>query len=206
MRILACLSKRACVAPFAFLVLHPPFPFYLGIGRTTMATTQDVLDALRSTLATDGLEAIKFLDSSSGPTDDLSQAASIQIGNAGSYPRSEATRLMRSRNSAAASADSQSTPSTSPDDFFSLDAVVFALQMAGVQGGLYVVQATSRGLARFDAIERPDILAYLQGKRDDWDGVLSLTEVQRRKDSSRQGESYRYQSDLSLDHSQHTFC
>lgn len=153
-----------------------------------MATSVDALDALRSVLSSDGLPGIKFLDSSAGPTEELSQAASIQIGSAATFPRSEPTRLMRSRNSPAANADSLSTPSSSSDEFFALDAVVFAVQMASVQGGLYVVQATSRGLARFDAIERPDILAYLMGKRNDWEGVLSIADLQRRQGSSVKGE------------------
>lgn len=152
-----------------------------------MAASVDALEALRSVLASDGLPAIKFLDSSSAPTEELSQAASIQLGNAITLPRSEPTRLMRSRNSPAASSESTATPASSPDDFFALDAVVFAVQMASVQGGLYVVQATSRGLARFDAIERSDILAYLMGKRDDWEGVLSIPELERRQGSIVQG-------------------
>lgn len=154
-----------------------------------MAASVDALDALRSVLATDdGIGAIKFIDSTSAPTDDLAQAATIQIGNVGTYPRSEPTRLMRSKNATAATTESIATPTSSPDDFFALDAVVFAVQMASVQGGLYVVQATSRGLARFDAIERPDILAYLMGKRDEWEGVLSLAEVTRRQGLSIQGK------------------
>ncbi|UZJ55809.1 hypothetical protein CBS101457_005129 [Exobasidium rhododendri] len=154
-----------------------------------MAASVDPLDALRATLSTAGLPAIKFVDALSAPTEELSQAASIQIGNAGTFSRSEPTRLMRSRNSPVADADSTAIPATSPDDFFALDAIVFAVQMASVQGGLYVVQATSRGLARFDAIERPDILAYLMGKRDEWEGVLSLADLQRRQGSNDQGPS-----------------
>ena len=147
-----------------------------------MAASVDALDALRSVLASDdGLSAVKFIDSVSAPTEDLSQASTIQIGGAGSFPRAEPTRLMRSKNSPAAAIDSKATPTSSPDEFFALDAVIFAVQMASVQGGLYVVQATSRGLARFDAIERPDILAYLLGKREEWEGVLSLAELQRRQ-------------------------
>ena len=161
-----------------------------------MATTvgaPDALDALRSVLAAEGLAGIKFIDSSAAPTEELSQAASIQVGNIGTYARSEPTRLMRSRNSPAKSSDA--TPTSSPDDFFALDAVVFAVQMAGVQGGLYVVQATSRGLARFDALERPDILAFLMGKQDDWEGVLSLLEVQRRQGGGQGEQLWRIFSD-----------
>lgn len=164
-------------------------PFSISISPAVeMTTSVDALDALRSVLASDGLPGVKFLDSSASPTEELSQAASIQIGNVATFLRSEPTRLMRSRNSPAANPESMSTPSSTPEEFFALDAVVFAVQMASVQGGLYVVQATSRGLARFDAIERPDILAYLTGKRNEWEGVLSIADLQRRQESTVKGE------------------
>lgn len=153
----------------------------------------DALDALRSALASSGgsLENVHLFDRDGQRTEDAQQAVNVQLGqgtDAPTFPTTHTTRLARSRNSAVLDTSSKETPISAPGEFFNLDAIIFALQTASVQGGLYVVQATGKGFARFDAIERNDILAYLQGKRDEWEGVLDVQELQvRQSDAGLEG-------------------
>lgn len=159
-----------------------------------MASLPDALDALRAALV--GVQGdagallssgtVTLLDASSSTVEDVAQATSVQIGNV-TYPKTHPTRLARSRNVPALQSGSSSTPESEPESFFTLDAIVFALQMATAQGGLYVVQATSKGLPRFEAVERPEILAYLTGKRPEWEGVLSIQDLQQRVGAADQG-------------------
>ncbi|MCO5566076.1 hypothetical protein L7F22_019752 [Adiantum nelumboides] len=165
-----------------------------------MDTSPDLLDVLREALinplavtedqpGTLAGGRIRLLDVGGQSTvNDISQAATIEIDQK-PWPKSQITRLARSRNSVALQPDSTATPESNPENFFTLDAIVFALLMANAQGGVYVVQATNRGIPRFEAVERNDILAYLTGKRTEWDGVLSVIEINSRKGTAESDQA-----------------
>lgn len=150
----------------------------------------DALDALRASLASpEGVASIALLDENALVIEDLGKATSLRFASGLVFLKSQITRLAKSRTSPVLQEGSTATPSTSTDDFFPLDALVFAVQMASAQGGLYVVQATSRGLPRLDALERQDILAYLTGARNEWEGVLSKDVVALRALSAPSAEA-----------------
>lgn len=146
----------------------------------------DVLDVLRQTLVAAPPSnkaplgsSVRLVDGSGRETDDVVAAASAQVGQH-TIPLSTPTRLARSRNSLALSPTSHAIPANTPDSFFQLDAILLALQLASAQGGVYVVQATSKGLPRFEAVERNDILSYLLGRRSEWEGALSIQDIRQR--------------------------
>ncbi|PWN31915.1 CDC73-domain-containing protein [Meira miltonrushii] len=165
-----------------------------------MDTSPDLLDVLREALIKPSAASedqsgtlaggrIRLLDVGGQSTvDDISQAATIEIDQR-PWPKSQITRLARSRNALALQSGSTATPESDPESFFPLDAIIFALLMANAQGGLYVVQATNRGIPRFEALERNDILAYLTGKRAEWDGVLSVVEIKSRKGAAENDQA-----------------
>lgn len=157
-----------------------------------MDTSPDLLDVLREALISPSAISedqagtlaggrIRLLDLGGQSTvNDISQAATIEIDQK-PWPKSQITRLARSKNVQALQSSSTAIPESDPESFFTLDAIIFALLMANAQGGQYVVQATNRGIPRFEALERNDILAYLTGKRAEWEGVLSVMEIKSRR-------------------------
>ena len=165
-----------------------------------MDTSPDLLDVLREALINPSAVSedqpgtlaggrIRLLDVGGQSTvDDISQAATIEIDQK-PWPKSQITRLARSRNVSALQSGSIAIPESDLESFFTLDAIIFALLMANAQGGQYVVQATNRGILRFEALERNDILAYLTGKRAEWDGVLSVIEIKSRKGATESDQA-----------------
>lgn len=101
-------------------------------------------------------------------------------------PRTRRTRALRSRNSAALTSGSSSTPDDADDapnveDFLPLDALIFLLQTQAEAVGLYAVKATRERVARVDTLDRPGLLDFLTGKRQECEVVLSLDECRSRQ-------------------------
>lgn len=147
----------------------------------------DPLLSLRAALCTFPDEPLKLvqLRSSSGDVlEDIAQAAEVvvqQISNPALqhdegapeivYAADTPTRVLRTRETA--SQDDTFSPEASPDLFFSLKALVFAVQQRSERAGAYLRNAGTAQIVPLPALERPAILEYLLGKREAWEGIVS---------------------------------
>ncbi|CAO1617935.1 unnamed protein product [Sympodiomycopsis kandeliae] len=104
-------------------------------------------------------------------------------------PKNIKTRAIRSRTSQVLQPDSLALPSESEeeDDFLPLDALIFLLQTQNEPVGLYAVKATRERVARVDTLDRPTLLDFLLGKKEekDCEVVLSLEECQSRREKKQ---------------------
>ncbi|KDN43662.1 CDC73-domain-containing protein [Tilletiaria anomala UBC 951] len=147
----------------------------------------DALEALRAAVAPTGdLTNVKLLSSSNEPVCSVSEAASVQIAAPAApsplfFPKDTVTRIATNKATLAAPSDvtgQTPTPSADPSSFLPLDALIFAIQTKDEPSASYVRLCTASGAARLALVERPPILEFLLGKRDAWEGAVSLAVVQ----------------------------
>lgn len=143
----------------------------------------DALDLIRNTISQaadqpDPLASIQLFDDQSAPVASILQASTVRIGDA-SFSKSVTTRLARSRDELAARLSSNNPPhlGTEPSFFYNVEAVILALQTRDERPGAYLAQAATAKVASFPTLDRAAILDYLLGKRDDWAGVLKLSDL-----------------------------
>ena len=91
-----------------------------------------------------------------------------QEGKSIAFPKDTVTRLARSKESAAQNA----SPEASPELFFTLAALVFAVDQRNERAGAYLRNATTAQVPALYALDRQGILDYLLGKSAQWDGVV----------------------------------
>ena len=89
-------------------------------------------------------------------------------GESITFPKDTITRLARSKESASQHA----SPQSSPDLFFSVAALVFAVAQRNERAGAYLRNATTAQVPALYALDRQGILDYLLGKSAHWDGVV----------------------------------
>jgi len=63
--------------------------------------------------------------------------------------------------------------------FLSLRNILFANEKAEETIGNYFRDCTREGFARLESLERNDVLAWLNGKRDEWEGVIDIEKVRK---------------------------
>nr|CDI52906.1 related to CDC73-DNA-directed RNA polymerase II accessory protein [Melanopsichium pennsylvanicum 4] len=145
------------------------------------ANAQDALNLIRNAAKlnpSDPLSSIQLFDSASVPVTSILQATTLKFGDV-TLPKSTATRLARSRDELASrlSSNNPPHPDIEPAFFYSVEAVILALQARDERPGAYLAQAATAKLASFPTLDRAAILDYLLGKRSDWAGVLNITEA-----------------------------
>ncbi|WFD25167.1 accessory factor associated with RNA polymerase II [Malassezia nana] len=64
-----------------------------------------------------------------------------------------------------------------PDAFLPLGALIFAILQRNERAGSYLRNATTAQIVPISALERGPILEYLSGKRSNWDGVVTISDV-----------------------------
>lgn len=152
-------------------------------GATAVADPLDALRAATSSSPDDPLALIHLRTADGAPADGLASAAQIVVAHVDPatlqrhddapelvFKKDVVTRLARSREVLAQGA----TPSSAPQSFFPLDALVFAVQQRDERAGGYLRNAAVAQIASISALERPALLEYLLGKQPHWDGVLPL--------------------------------
>ncbi|EPQ29406.1 uncharacterized protein PFL1_03161 [Pseudozyma flocculosa PF-1] len=140
---------------------------------------QLVLSAVRSS-PSDPLAPFTLLDAAGSRVDAVTQAETVQIASPSSaepirLSKTQPTRLARSKETLASRLSAGSAPSSpdaEPDLFFSVEALLLALQLRDERAGAYLAQAASARVASIPALDRNGILDFLLGKRSEWPGVL----------------------------------
>ena len=143
------------------------------------ASAPDALACLRETASAhpeEPLRDVVLRDADGSDVDELAQAKLIAFrGISGEaeivLEKGAVTRLARSRDLLAA--PSQPQPTSSPESFFTLEALVFALKQRGERAGAYLRDAAMSQITSIPALERPMVLEYLLGARPHWEGVLA---------------------------------
>lgn len=131
------------------------------------------------------LTLVKLRTESGETVEDIANSAQVAIEQIGTpslthdanapelvFASDTASRILRTRETA--SKDEVPSPASAPDQFLSLGALVFAVQQRGERAGAYLRNAATAKVVPIPALERPGVLEYLLGKRDAWEGVVSV--------------------------------
>ncbi|KAN0064688.1 accessory factor associated with RNA polymerase II [Thecaphora frezii] len=147
---------------------------------------QTLLSAFRSDPA-HPLAPLTFLDASGSRVDTIVAASTLHVSlpspSSSDAPialaKAQPTRLARSKETLASRLASASPPTVDaePDLFFTVEALVLAVQLRDERAGAYLAQAASARVASVPALDRNGILEFLLGKRTEWAGVLPLGDV-----------------------------
>ncbi|TKY86375.1 hypothetical protein EX895_004524 [Sporisorium graminicola] len=153
------------------------------VAAASSSGATDALDLIRTSIRnaanqSDPLASIQLFDDQSTPVTSILQASTLRIGDV-SLGKTATTRLARSRDELAArlSSGNPPHPDTEPSFFYDCEAVILALQARDERPGAYLAQAATAKVASFPTLDRAAILDYLLGKRDDWAGVLKLSDL-----------------------------
>ena len=92
----------------------------------------------------------------------------VQEGQKVSFPKQVATRIARAKETATQDV----SPEASPELFFPLDSLVFAVSQRTERAGAYLRNAAAAQVPALYALDRQGILDYLLGKSSHWDGVV----------------------------------
>ncbi len=160
-------------------------------------STADALDAFRQAIvAGEGtLSCITLLDAAGSPTTQIRQATTVRItppssssSQAVDYAAQQPTRIATNQ-SLLSSGAGGILPSTHPDSFLPLSALVFAVQTQDESNPTYARLATEAGAVRLGLIERQPILDYLCGRTEQWAGVLSKQAQTQQQHQQAQGDT-----------------
>ncbi|GJE88111.1 RNA polymerase II-associated protein [Phanerochaete sordida] len=129
-------------------------------------SSTDPLQALRQAIKSKS--QIKY-SNDSGPTESLQSATHLILSASVTLPKSTPTRLRKP-------GSSSTDPSTSPKDFFTLDAVYLAWLLRDASGAEYMKQARENGLAvGFVSItERKSVVDWLEGRTSDLPNLIPV--------------------------------
>lgn len=147
-------------------VLSPSSSLLTSSSTLSTMSSPDALLALRQAIKSK--TSIKY-SNASGPTDSLSAATHLVLSPSVSLPRSTPTRMRKPN---ATSTD----PTSSPQDFFTLDAVYLAWLLKDAPVAEYMKQARENGLAvGFVSItERKTVVDWLEGRTNDLPSLVPV--------------------------------
>lgn len=134
----------------------------------------DPLDALRAAVGPTGdLTNVSLLSEDGSTVEDVQQAERVRIqlpsdGRDITFLKSQPTRM-----SATLASAQDGTAALKPGGLLPLDALIFALKTKDESSGTYTRLRTVARVARIELVYRTEILSYLTGKRDSWEGVIS---------------------------------
>lgn len=145
-------------------ITHCPARLLTAGGMSSEST--DALLALRQAIKS--RTEITYLNGSE-PTGSIASATHIVLSPTLSIPKSAPTRL---RKPGATSTD----PSTSPQDFFSLEAVYLSWLLRDASGAEYMKQARENGLAVgfVSVTERKSVVDWIEGRRNDLENIVPV--------------------------------
>ncbi|PKI83003.1 Cdc73p [Malassezia vespertilionis] len=141
-----------------------------------MADPLSCLRAACSVFEEEPLKLVQLRSSDGLVVENISDAQQIALQTEQDAPevvfeKDAPTRVMRARNVDTEHKDSFS-PESDPDQFFTLAALVFAVQQCAERAGAYMRSANAAQIMPLPALERPAILEYLMGKRDALENVF----------------------------------
>lgn len=159
----------------------------------------DVISILRSSLSSNPnpTNSYSYYDSSKQPTPSLSASQSQYVllpPHPNLIPLDSVTRLASSTKDlqqllSSSTSSSNDKIKLSIPPFLSLRNILFAKEKENEPLGIYFRECAKEGFARLEALERNDILNWLNGKRAEWQGALNVDRVQWSDDQdTSQGE------------------
>lgn len=156
----------------------------------------DVISILRSCLSSNQSNSHSYYDSNRQPTTTLSQNQSQYVllsPHPNLIPLDSVTRLASSTSNLQQHLNKSGfkVKLTVPP-FLSLRNILFAKEKEHEPLGNYFRECTKEGFARLEALERNDVLSWLNGKKPSWNGALDVDRIQWADDpASDQGERLR---------------
>lgn len=131
-----------------------------------MTSTVDCIEALRQAIKS---KATITYSNGTEPTPSLSTATHLVLSPTTTLPKSSPTRFRKPETTS-------TDPSTSSQDFFSLEAVYLAWSLKDASGAEYMKQARENGLTVgfVSVTERKGLVDWLEGKTSSHESIVPL--------------------------------